>query len=61
MTESFSFKLTDTQKQIVGTVRAMTQSEFKARGLAYMNGEFPWENIRRLSEVGVLGMAVPQA
>ena len=61
MTEPFSFKLTDTQKQIVGTVRAMTQSEFKARGLACMNGEFPWENIRRLSEVGVLGMAVPQA
>src|SRR3977135_1429532 len=61
MTESFSFKLTDTQKQIVGTVRSMTQSEFKARGLSYMNGQFPWESIRRLSEVGVLGMAVPQA
>jgi alkylation response protein AidB-like acyl-CoA dehydrogenase len=57
----FSFTLTDTQKQIVGTVRGLTQSEFKARGLAYMNGQFPWDNIRRLAEVGVLGMAVPQA
>ena len=26
-----------------------------------MNGAFPWENIRRLADIGVLGMAVPQA
>ena len=48
MTEPFRFKLTDEQKQIVGTVRELTQGEFKGRGLAYMNGAFPWENIRRL-------------
>ena len=61
MTEPFRFKLTDEQRQIVGTVRELTQGEFKARGLAYMNGAFPWENIRRLADIGVLGMAVPQA
>src|ERR1700704_6633768 len=58
---AFRFKLTDEQKRIVGTVRELTQSEFKPRGLAYMNGEFPWDNIRRLAELGVLGMAVPEA
>src|SRR5438093_132105 len=57
---AFSFRLTDQQKQIIGTVRELTQGEFKQRGLAYMNGAFPWENIRRLADLGVLGMAVPQ-
>ena len=61
MSESFRFKLTDEQKQIVGTVRELTQGEFRERGLAYMNGAFPWDNIRRLADIGVLGMAVPQA
>lgn len=59
--KEFRFKLTDEQRQIVGTVRALTQEEFKPRGLQYMNGAFPWDNIRRLAEVGVLGMAVPRA
>src|ERR1700704_898134 len=58
---AFRFKLTDEQKRIVATVRELTQSEFKPRGLRYMDGSFPWENIRRLAELGVLGMAVPEA
>ena len=57
----FRIKLTDEQKRIVGSVRALTQGEFKARGLKYMDGSFPWENIRALAELGVLGMAVPEA
>jgi alkylation response protein AidB-like acyl-CoA dehydrogenase len=58
---TFRFKLTDEQKRIVGTVREVTQAEFKPRGLQYMDGTFPWDNIRRLAEIGVLGMAAPQA
>jgi alkylation response protein AidB-like acyl-CoA dehydrogenase len=57
----FRFKLTDEQKRIVGSVRALTQGEFKPRGLKYMDGSFPWENIRALAGLGVLGMAVPEA
>src|SRR6266851_6324750 len=57
----FRFKLTDEQKRIVATVRELTQSEFKPRGLQYMNGAFPWDNIRGLSDLGILGMAVPEA
>jgi alkylation response protein AidB-like acyl-CoA dehydrogenase len=45
---------------MVQSVRQLTQEEFKPRGLQYMDGTFPWENIRRLAEIGVLGMAVPQ-
>jgi alkylation response protein AidB-like acyl-CoA dehydrogenase len=57
----FRFKLSDEQKRIVATVRELTQGEFKPRGLQYMDGTFPWDNIRRLAEIGVLGMAVPEA
>lgn len=52
--------LTSEQKQMVLTVREMTQKEFKPNGLRYMDGTFPWENIKRLAEIGVLGMAVPE-
>jgi alkylation response protein AidB-like acyl-CoA dehydrogenase len=55
----FRFRLTEAQKRIVATVREVTQGEFKARGLDYMDGAFPWDNMRRLAELGVLGMAVP--
>ncbi|MYZ47667.1 acyl-CoA dehydrogenase family protein [Propylenella binzhouense] len=53
-------ELNEEQKQIVATVREITQGEFKPRGLQVMDGTFPWENIRRLADIGVLGMAVPE-
>ncbi len=52
--------LSDEQRQFIGTVRDLAQSEFRARARDYMNGSFPWENMRRLAELGVLGMAVPE-
>ena len=52
--------LSDEQRQFIGTVRDLAQSEFRARALDYMNGAFPWDNMRRLAELGVLGMAVPE-
>ena len=54
------FGVSEQQRQFVGTVREITQGEFKPRGLQYMDGSFPWENMRRLAEIGVLGMAVPE-
>ena len=52
--------LSDEQRQFVQTVRHLAQSEFRARALKYMDGTFPWENLRQLAELGVLGMAVPE-
>jgi alkylation response protein AidB-like acyl-CoA dehydrogenase len=52
--------LSDEQRQFIGTVRELAQGEFRARAQGYMNGAFPWENMRRLAELGVLGMAVPE-
>lgn len=54
------FQLDDEQKRIIGTVRKLTQGQFKQRALKYMDGTFPWENIRELAQIGVLGMAVPE-
>ena len=52
--------LSDEQRQFIGTVRELAQGEFRARAQDYMTGVFPWENMRRLAELGVLGIAVPE-
>jgi alkylation response protein AidB-like acyl-CoA dehydrogenase len=52
--------LSQDQRRFVQTVREITQKEFKPRALKYMDGTFPWENMRQLAKLGVLGMAVPE-
>ena len=52
--------LSDEQRRFVQTVRDVAQSEFRPRALQYMDGTFPWENMRALAKLGVLGMAVPE-
>src|ERR1700752_4786487 len=54
------FRLSEEQRAFVGNVRKLAQSEFRAHGPKYMDGSFPWENIKRLADLGILGMAVPQ-
>ena len=55
-----NFELTEEQRSIVRTVRELTQDKFKPNALKYMDGTFPWDNIRDLAKIGVLGMAVPE-
>ena len=54
------FGLSDEQRRFVQTVRDLAQREFRPRATQYMDGTFPWENMRALGELGVLGMAVPE-
>src|ERR1700729_264477 len=54
------FQLTDDQRRIVASVRDLAQGEFKANAQRYMDGSFPWDNMRKLAEIGVLGMSVPE-
>ena len=54
-------RITDQQRDIIATVRALAQTEFKPRAQRWMDGTFPWENMRRLAAIGVLGMSVPEA
>jgi alkylation response protein AidB-like acyl-CoA dehydrogenase len=55
------FKISDEQRAFVKTVRKICQKEFAPRAIQYLDGTWPQENMRRLAELGVLGMAVPQA
>lgn len=55
-----NFELTQEQRSMVNTVRELTQEKFKPNALKYMDGTFPWDNIRDLAKIGVLGMAVPE-
>src|SRR5690348_15743213 len=54
------FRLTEQQRQMVASVRDLAQGNFRQRALRWMDGTFPWENIRELAALGVLGMAVPE-
>ena len=55
-----TFGLTTQQRQMIGTVRDLAQGEFRGDGLKYMDGTFPWDNMRKLAGLGVLGMSVPE-
>jgi alkylation response protein AidB-like acyl-CoA dehydrogenase len=52
--------LTPEQRQMVGSVRELAQAEFRKDALKYMDGTFPWDNMRKLANLGVLGMSVPE-
>lgn len=54
------FQLSEQQRRMVAVVRDLAQSEFKGSAQKYMDGTFPWENMKKLAEIGVLGMAVPE-
>ncbi len=54
------FKISGQQKQMIASVRDLVEAEFKPNALKYMDGTFPWPNMKKLAELGVLGMSVPQ-
>ena len=54
------FRISDEQRAFVDTVRRVCQQEFAPRAIKYLDGTWPAENMKRLGEIGVLGMAVPE-
>jgi alkylation response protein AidB-like acyl-CoA dehydrogenase len=54
------FQITAQQREMIASVRELAQNEFKARAMRWMDGTFPWENMKKLAEIGVLGMSVPE-
>src|SRR5919205_2604756 len=54
------FRLTDEQRALIAPVRELAQTRFRERALRWMDGTFPWDNIRDLASLGVLGMTVPE-
>jgi alkylation response protein AidB-like acyl-CoA dehydrogenase len=54
------FRISDQQRDMVASVRDLAQHVFKPNAMRWMDGTFPWENMKRLAELGVLGMSVPE-
>jgi alkylation response protein AidB-like acyl-CoA dehydrogenase len=54
------FELSFEQRTLVRTIRELARDKFRGRAQKHMDGSFPWENIRELAGLGVLGMAVPE-
>jgi alkylation response protein AidB-like acyl-CoA dehydrogenase len=54
------FQINAQQRDMIASVRALAQTEFKANAMRWMDGTFPWENMKKLADLGVLGMSVPE-
>ena len=54
------FQIAPQQREMIASVRDLAQTEFKPNAQRWMDGTFPWENMRKLANLGVLGMSVPE-
>ncbi|WP_209124578.1 acyl-CoA dehydrogenase family protein [Alkalihalobacillus sp. BA299] len=53
--------VSDEQKMLVKTVREITEKEFKPKAAELTDtGEFPFENMKVLGELGLLGISIPE-
>ena len=46
------FRIGDQQRDMIASVRDLAQRNFKPRGLRWMDGTFPWENMKKLAAAG---------
>src|SRR3984885_7526604 len=54
------FQINAQQREMIASVRSLAQTEVKANAMRWMDGTFPWENMKKLAKLGVLGMSVPE-
>ncbi|MCA3309501.1 MAG: acyl-CoA dehydrogenase family protein [Roseomonas sp.] len=54
------FRIGTEQREMIAAVRQLAQKEFKQDAPKWMDGTFPWPNIKKLAALGVLGMSVPE-
>ena len=56
------FRLTPAQETLRATVRQVAAGEFAPRAAQWdRSEEYPWENVKRLVDLGLMGMTVPKA
>lgn len=53
------FRLSDEQRRMVASLRKLRRETLAPSAIRWLDGSFPHENMARLAEMGVLGMAVP--
>src|SRR5690606_21457416 len=55
------YLLTEEQKMMRDMVRKLAQNEIAPRAAEIdRTGEFPWENIKKMAELGLMGVPIPQ-
>ena len=55
------FRLTEEQQALQALVREVAQKELKPLAPTWdETHEFPWASVRKLAEVGVMGLTVPE-
>jgi alkylation response protein AidB-like acyl-CoA dehydrogenase len=54
------FHISAQQREMIASVRELAQAEFKPVAQRWMDGTFPWDNMKKLAALGVLGMSVPE-
>src|SRR6202051_2214795 len=54
------FQISAEQREMIASVRSLGPTCFKPNAMRGMDGTFPWENMKKLAEIGVLGMSVPE-
>src|SRR5262245_27083416 len=60
--ERSDFRPTDEQRLLRRTLRDLVERELRPRAPEWdRSGELPWENIRRLAELGITGLTIPVA
>ncbi|HZW19986.1 acyl-CoA dehydrogenase family protein [Noviherbaspirillum sp.] len=56
-----SIELSDDEKQLLDSVRALARSELMVRAEHYdKTGEFPWENVKAINNLGLNAMFIPE-
>ncbi|RYE65834.1 MAG: acyl-CoA dehydrogenase family protein, partial [Oxalobacteraceae bacterium] len=56
-----SIELSDDENQLLDSVRILARTELMARAEHYdKTGEFPWENVRAINNLGLNAMFVPE-
>ena len=54
------FSLTSEQQQMLDTVTRVRKDVIEPNAMRWLDGTFPYDNMEKLAEVGILGMAVPE-
>ena len=54
------FSISAQQREMIASVRELAQTEFRQNSMRWMDGTFPWPNMKKLADMGVLGMSVPE-
>jgi alkylation response protein AidB-like acyl-CoA dehydrogenase len=54
------FTLSAEQREMIDTLRRFRQKELAPKAIRWLNGDYPYENLKQLAQMGILGMSVPE-